>query len=103
MALRNPERVTAIKETPRRIDIASAGYLDLRSLAAYSSCSIRWLRDRLTDSSAPLPHYRVEGKILVSRAEFDMWMSGFRRIRESTAIGTIVDDVLAGLFEKKNS
>lgn len=103
MSSRNPERVSGIEETSRHIDIASAGYLDLRSLAAYSSCSIRWLRNRLTDSSAPLPHYRVEGKILVSRAEFDMWMSGFRRIRESTAISTIVDDVLAGLFEKKNS
>ena len=53
-------------------------YLSLRGLAAYSGCSIRWLRDRLVDASHPLPCYRVEGKVLVRRSEFDVWIARFR-------------------------
>ena len=53
-------------------------YLSLRALATYSGCSIRWLRDRLVDSVHPLPCYRVEGKILVRRSDFDEWMAWYR-------------------------
>jgi hypothetical protein len=53
-------------------------YLSLRALATYSGCSIRWLRDRLVDASHPLPCYRVEGKVLVRRSEFDVWIARFR-------------------------
>lgn len=81
----------------------SPGYLDLRALAAYSSCSVRWLRDRLNDSTAPLPYHRVGGKILIRREDFDSWLSAFRVVHESAAVETIVDDVLADLFLKKVS
>jgi hypothetical protein len=62
------------------VEVATAldPYLSLRSLAAYSGCSIRWLRDRLVDASHPLPCYRVEGKVLVRRSEFDVWIARFR-------------------------
>jgi hypothetical protein len=53
-------------------------YLSLRALATYSGCSIRWLRDRLVDGVHPLPCYRVEGKILVRRSDFDEWMARYR-------------------------
>jgi Helix-turn-helix domain len=53
-------------------------YLSLRALAAYSGCSIRWLRDRLVESTHPLPCYRVEGKILVRRSDFDAWIARYR-------------------------
>ncbi len=56
-------------------DLIEPGYFDLQALAAYSSCSVRWLRDRLVDRLRPLPHYRIEGKILVKREEFDHWLS----------------------------
>lgn len=81
----------------------SPGYLDLRALAVYSSCSVRWLRDRLNDSAAPLPHHRVGGKILIRKEDFDVWMDGFRTVHESTGVETIVDDVLADLFSKNVS
>jgi hypothetical protein len=55
-------------------------YLTLRALAAYSGCSTRWLRERLTCLTHPLPHYRVNGKILVRRSEFDTWMAPFRQL-----------------------
>ncbi|MGC3973910.1 MAG: hypothetical protein QM771_05940 [Nitrospira sp.] len=77
------------------------GYLDLKSLAVYSSCSVRWLRDRLTDSAVPLPFYRVGGKILVSKADFDAWMASFRIMHEPIGVKTLVDEVLADIFPNK--
>lgn len=76
------------------------GYLDLRALAVYSSCSVRWLRDRLIDKICPLPHHRVEGKILVKREDFDSWMEHFRTAETSTELDALVDDVLSGLLSK---
>ena len=46
-------------------------YLSLRSLATYAGLSIRTLRGYLGRRHAPLPHYRIGGKILVRRSEFD--------------------------------
>lgn len=79
------------------------GYLDLKALAGYSSCSVRWLRDRLTDPLAPLPHHRIGGKILIRREDFDVWIGQFRTVRPSTELGALVDDVLDGLFSKQPS
>lgn len=83
--------------------VLSPGYLDLRALAAYSSCSVRWLRDRLNDSTAPLPYHRVGGKILIRKDDFDTWLDGFRTVHASTGIGAIVDEVMCELFPKKSS
>ena len=77
-------------------------YLDLQALAVYSSCSVRWLRARLTDRTSPLPHHRVEGKILVSRTDFDRWISQFRTVQETGAIDTIVNGVIAGVLAKQS-
>jgi hypothetical protein len=59
----------------RIVGPSDIAYLDLKRLAIYSSCSVRWLRDRLLDPALPLPHYRVGGKLLVKRDEFDQWMA----------------------------
>ena len=53
-------------------------YLPLRSLAAYAGVSVRTLRIYLVHPSTPLPHYRLSGKILVKRSEFDQWIARFR-------------------------
>ena len=53
-------------------------YLSLRKLCEYSGLSIRTLRTQLTHVTHPLPHYRVGGKILVKRSEFDSWIHTFR-------------------------
>lgn len=71
-------------------------FLDLRALADYSSLSVRKLRDLLDDPSQPIPAYRVGGKILVRRGEFDSWIASYRRDRTSSA-DRLVDEVLQGL------
>src|SRR2546430_2394501 len=55
-------------------------FLSLRALASYSCLSVRKLRELLEDSAHPLPHYRLGGKILVRRSEFDAWMADYRRM-----------------------
>lgn len=82
-------------------DFFKIGYLDLQALAAYSSCSVRWLRNRLVDRLHPLPHYRIEGKILVKRDDFDQWMSSFRVISQTDRVSEIVESVVAQIRPSK--
>jgi excisionase family DNA binding protein len=72
------------------------GYLSLRTLAAYAGLSVRTLRARLTNGSRPLPHYRVGGKILVRRTEFDAWMRTLRA-DEHNHVDEIVTTLLRSL------
>jgi hypothetical protein len=83
--------------------IGLIGYLNLKHLAAYSSCSVRWLRNRLTDRIRPLPYYRIEGKILVRRDEFDRWMSGFRVTSSENELDMIVESVVAQIQHGKRT
>ena len=70
-------------------------YFTLKMLAAYSSSSIRWLRARLTDSTNPLPHYRIEGKILVRRGDFDQWLAAHRVEGRAHNLDVFVDSLVA--------
>jgi excisionase family DNA binding protein len=70
-------------------------FLALRALAEYSGLSVRKLRDYLEHPTRPLPCYRVGGKILVRRSEFDAWMAGFRRA--TPELDAIVRAVLDGM------
>lgn len=70
-------------------------FLSLRALASYAGLSVRTLREYLDHPARPLPHYRVGGKILVRRSEFDAWIAGYRRA--STRVDTIVREVLGNL------
>lgn len=71
------------------------GYFDLQALAVYASCSVRWLRNRLLDHHQPLPHYRVEGKILVKREEFDRWMTTHRTRQPANDVAELVESVVS--------
>jgi hypothetical protein len=68
-------------------------YLSLAALARYGSLSVRKLRAHLNDVTHPLPCYRVGGKILVRRSEFDGWMAAFRQ-RGRRDVDRLVADVL---------
>jgi excisionase family DNA binding protein len=72
-------------------------YLSLRSLATYAGLSIRTLRGYLRRRHAPLPHYRIGGKILVRRSEFDRWASEFKVVRPHVDLDAVVGDVVRGL------
>ena len=79
--------------TPLNVE---AGYLSLKALSEYSNLGIRTLRKHLSHQVKPLPHYRVGGKILVRRSEFDEWVSTFR-VDEANQVDSIVSDVLGGI------
>lgn len=70
-------------------------YFSLRTLSSYSGLSVRRLRSYLTDRTWPLPFYRIGGKILVRRSDFDTWAAQFRR--DAVAIDALADDILQGL------
>ena len=70
----------------------------LKALASYSGLSPRTLRTHLADLAHPLPCYRVGGKILVRRSEFDTWIAAYRQVGR-TDVGALVDDVLRGLAQ----
>jgi excisionase family DNA binding protein len=65
-------------------------------LAQYAGLSVRTLRTLLSRGEHALPHYRMAGKILVKRSEFDRWMQEYRREAPSR-VDAIVDEVLKGL------
>lgn len=71
-------------------------FLPLRTLAAYSGLSVRKLRGYLTDPVHPLPCYRIGGKILVRRSEFDAWAASYRQVGQPD-VDRIVADVLRTL------
>jgi hypothetical protein len=57
---------------------------------------VRKLRDYLDDPVHPLPYFRVGGKILVRRSEFDAWIAAFRQVG-TTNVDRLVAEVLADL------
>jgi hypothetical protein len=68
-------------------------WLSLRALATYSGLAVRTLRKHLDDPTHPLPHYRVGGKFLVRRGEYDAWVFRYRRVG-GRDVDRIVDDAL---------
>jgi len=69
-------------------------YLSLKALASYSGLSVRKLREALTDPLHPLPCYRVGGRIVTRRSEFDAWMTRFRQVGRPE-LDTLVDEIVA--------
>ena len=80
---------------------SNTGYFDLQALAVYSCCSVRWLRDRLTDRTHPLPHHRVNGKLLVKREDFDRWIDHYRVCRQPGELDRMVEEILHDLAPVK--
>jgi hypothetical protein len=68
-------------------------FLALKALADYSGLGVRKLRDYLDDTAHPLPCYRVGGKILVRRSEFDGWIARHRQVGRAD-VDQIVAEVL---------
>jgi len=75
-------------------------FLSLRALAGYSGLSVRKLRDYLDDLGHPLPCYRIGGKILVRRSEFDAWASRYRQVGQPD-VDQVVSEVLGDLCGRR--
>lgn len=73
------------------------GYLPLKTLATYSGLSVRTLRSYLTHSVYPLPHFRIGGKILVLRSDYDAWASRFRA-NVAPVVDDVVDRIIRGIL-----
>ena len=95
--MREPQgQDAAVHREPTAVVRVEDAYLPLRSLAAYAGLSVRTLRTYLSHPSSPLPHFRIGGKILVRRSEFDAWAIRYKVITPITVDRT-VRDVLADL------
>jgi excisionase family DNA binding protein len=70
------------------------GYFDLPGLARYCSLKVPTLRDHIR--SGNLPAFKVKGKILIKKSEFDRWIEAFR-INRSKDIDSIVSGVMNDL------
>ena len=70
------------------------GYVGLRALAGYSGLSVRTLRGHLSSPAHTLPSFRVGGKVLVRRSEFDHWIQRFRSGAQAAPIDSVVDDLM---------
>jgi integrase len=59
---------------------------------------VRTLRNHLKHASVPLPCYRIGGKVLVRRSEFDDWAQSFKVV-ENVDVDAVLEDVFKGLWE----
>jgi hypothetical protein len=49
-------------------------YLTLEALHAYGGLSVRALQRALVAPVNPLPHFKIGGRILVRRSDYDRWI-----------------------------
>jgi hypothetical protein len=93
---------SAVRERDGRTDVAAVvrvddAYLSLTTtLPSYAGLSERTLRSYLAHPTHPLPCYRVGGRVLVRRSEFDRWVEQFRA-SAPPVVDALVRDVLKGL------
>jgi excisionase family DNA binding protein len=69
-------------------------YMDLKGLSAYSHLAVSTLRDYIR--AGKLPCFKLAGKILIRRSEFDQWMEAHRMTKKKD-IKAIVNDAMRGL------
>jgi len=75
------------------------GYFDLRGLAAYSTLGVSTLRDYIRRGK--LPAFKVRGKVLVRKSEFDLWIQDYR-MNKKKDIDRIADDALRSMKRPKS-
>jgi hypothetical protein len=70
-------------------------YFDLKQLSKYSCLSVRTLRNYL----GQIPCFKVGGKFLFKRSEFDKFIEQYR---VENNIDEVVDDIMSELNQKNN-
>ena len=69
-------------------------FFDLKGLSAYSAISVGSLRDYL--KSGGLPYFKLRGRVLIKRSEFDSWIESYR-INKKQDLNNVVDEILTSL------
>jgi excisionase family DNA binding protein len=69
-------------------------YFDLKGLEAYSALRVPTLRDYI--KSGDLPCFKVKGKILIRKSEFDAWLENYR-VNRKQDLNNVVDNVMSSL------
>ncbi len=72
-------------------------YFDLKGLSDFSSLGVSTIRGYIT---AGLPCYKVKGKVLIKRSEFEGWMCKFR-INEAQNLKEIAEEAVKVVRESK--
>ncbi len=78
----------------------SDGYFDLRGLSAYSSLKVPTIRNYI--KSGDLPAFKLKGKLLIKKSEFDQWIESYRLNKKQKLAG-IVDGVLGSLKTRQSN
>ena len=68
-------------------------YLPLKVLAVYAGICERLLRSYVTHPVSPLPVYRIGGRVLVRKSDYDAWALQFRQVADSR-VDALVQDAL---------
>ena len=68
-------------------------YFDLKGLSVYSAVSVGSLRDYVKTG---LPHFKLKGKILIKRSEFDAWLERYR-VNKKKDLAGLVDEIVSSL------
>jgi len=69
-------------------------YFDLRGLSAYSTMGVSTLREYIKEGK--LPAYKVKGKVLIRKSEFERWIER-HRMNQKKDIESIADDIIKSL------
>jgi excisionase family DNA binding protein len=72
-------------------------YFDLEGLSTYSALKVPTLREYIKKKK--LPCFKIKGKILIRKSEFDSWLEKFR---VKDRIDDIVNDVMSDLKRGKS-
>ena len=70
-------------------------YLDLKGLAAYSTLGVSTLRAYIRRGK--LPAFKVKGKVLIRKSEFDVWLDQYRMKREVKDLDKLADEAVKSL------
>jgi hypothetical protein len=70
------------------------GYDDIRGCSERTSLGVGTIRDYLKGPN-PIPHFKLKGKILIRRSEFDDWLEQYRVAGDD--LDALVDDVVKSM------
>lgn len=75
----------------------SDSYMDIKGLNQYSSLGCSTIRSYLKRG---LPHFRLKGKILIRKSEFDKWLEQYR-VNTQQDLKSMVNEVVVRLKKVK--